>query len=287
MILVQSQNGVSSTLRLTSRLAILIFFIAAVPTGAQESGFKVSSPEQIKEDFSTVPCEDKKRLEAVKSLFERAGVPPSEVTIDKYKDVENYVWTKKAESSEKIVIGAHYDKVADGCGALDNWTGVVALSHLYRTLNNIPLKKTLVIVAFGKEEKGLIGSRAMTNAIGKDQAAEYCAMINIDSLGLGPPQVADNMSSKKLGQFTEDLAKEIKMPFGRASIPGADSDSSSFIEKKIPAVTIHGMNNDWPKILHSGNDQSSKVNPVSVYLAYRLVLAMVVSLDQSPCAAYK
>ena len=25
----------------------------------------------------------------------------------------------------------------------------------------------------------------------------------------------------------------------------------------------------------------------SVYLAYRLILAMVVSLDQSPCAAYK
>ena len=274
-------------MRLTSRLAILIFFLAAIPTSAQDSAFKISSPEQIKEDFSTVPCEDKKRLEAVKSLFERAGVPPAEITIDKYKDVENLVWTKKGESSEKIVIGAHYDKVSDGCGALDNWTGVVALSHLYRTLNDIPLKKTLVIVAFGKEEKGLIGSRAMTNAIGKDQAAEYCAMINIDSLGLGPPQVADNMSSKKLGQFTEDLAKEIKVPFGRASIPGADSDSSSFIDKKIPAVTIHAMNNDWPKLLHSGNDQASKVNPVSVYLAYRLVLAMLVRLDQSPCAAYK
>ena len=26
---------------------------------------------------------------------------------------------------------------------------------------------------------------------------------------------------------------------------------------------------DWPKILHSGNDQASKVHPVSVYLAYR------------------
>lgn len=274
-------------MRLRSRLAVLIFFVAAIPAGAQESGFNVSTPEQIKEDFSAVPCDDKKRLESVKSLFERAGVPSSEVTIEKYKDVENFVWIKKGESSEKIVIGAHYDKVADGCGALDNWTGVVTLSHLYRTLKDIPLKKTLVIVAFGKEEKGLIGSRAMANAIDKDQAAEYCAMINVDTLGLSPPQVADNMSSKKLAQFTEDLAKEMKMPFARASIPGADSDSSSFVAKKIPAVTIHGMNNDWPKLLHSSNDQSAKVNPGSVYLGYRLVLAMVVRLDQSPCAAYK
>jgi Zn-dependent M28 family amino/carboxypeptidase len=273
--------------RLTSRFALLIFLIAPIPAGAQETAFKVSSPEQIKEDFTAVPCEDKKRLEAVKSLFERAGAPSSEVTIDKYKDVENFVWTKKGESSEKIVVGAHFDKVADGCGAVDNWTGVVTLSHLYRTLKDIPLKKTLVIVAFGKEEAGLVGSRAMVNAIAKDKVAEYCAMINIDSLGLSAPQVADNMSSKKLGQFTEDTAKEMKMPFGRANIPGASSDSVPFIEKKIPGVTIHGMSNEWPKILHSGNDQVSKINPMSVYLAYKLSLVMVVRLDQSPCAAYK
>jgi Zn-dependent M28 family amino/carboxypeptidase len=274
-------------LRLKSLVAALVFFLTVIPTGAQDSSFKVSTPEQIKEDFSIVPCENKKRLEAVKTLFERAGVPSSDVTIEKYKDVENFVWTKKGESSEKIVVGAHYDKVADGCGALDNWTGVVTLSHLYRTLKDVPLKKTLVLVAFGEEEKGLIGSRAMTKGISKDQAAEYCAMINIDSLGLGPPQVADNMSSKKLGQFTEDLAKKMKMPFAHASIEGADSDSGPFIEKKIPAVTIHGMSNEWSKILHSGNDQVSKVNAVSVYLAYRLILAMVVDLDQSPCVAYK
>lgn len=268
-------------------LAALIFLIATIPTGAQDSGVKVSSPEQIKEDFSTVPCEDKKRLEAVKSLFESAGVPSSEVTIDKYKEVENVVVTKKGESSEKIVVGAHYDKVANGCGAVDNWTGIVTLSHLYRTLKDIPLKKTLVFVAFGKEERGLVGSRAMTSAISKDQAAEYCAMINIDSLGLAPPQVADNMSSSKLGQFTADLAKEMKVPFARARIEGANSDSSPFIEKKIPAVTIHGMSNNWSNILHSGNDQASKVNEMSVYLGYRLTLAMIVRLNDSPCAAYK
>ncbi len=271
----------------TPVLLALVLLLAPVPTGAQNSGIQVSSPEQIKEDFVSVPCKNEERLAAVRSLFERAGAQPSDVTIDKYKDVENLVVTKKGESVEKIVVGAHYDKVADGCGAVDNWTGIVTLAHLYRTLKDVPLKKTLVFIAFGKEEKGLIGSRAMTNAISKDQAAEFCAMINIDSLGLAPPQVADNMSSKKLGQFTAELAKEMKMHFGHASIEGADADSSSFIGKKIPAVTIHGLNSDWPTILHSRNDQASKVNPVSVYLGYRLVLAMIARLDQSLCAAYR
>lgn len=274
-------------MRLTSFLAALLLFVVVIPSGAQDPGLKLSTQDEIKEDFTTVPCEDKKRMQAVTALFERAGAPAAEITIDKHKEVENVVVVKKGESSEKIVIGAHYDKVADGCGAIDNWTGVVTLAHLYRTLKDVPLKKTLVIAAFGKEEKGLIGSRAMTKGIDKEQAVEYCAMINIDSLGLAPPQIADNMSNKKLGQFTEDLAKEMKMPFARASIPGADSDSSAFNAKKIPAVTIHGMSNEWPKYLHTGNDQASKVNTTSVYLAYRLTLAMIARLDQTPCAAYK
>ncbi|HEU0253910.1 MAG TPA: M28 family peptidase, partial [Pyrinomonadaceae bacterium] len=138
-------------MRIKLLLAALVLFIATIATGAQDVSLKVSTPDEIKEDFSAVPCEDKKRLDAVKSLFERAGLPPSEVTIDRHKDVENFVWTKKGESSEKIVVGAHYDKVSDGCGALDNWTGVVTLAHLYRTLKDIPLKKTLIIAAFGKE----------------------------------------------------------------------------------------------------------------------------------------
>ena len=274
-------------MRLTSLFAVLFFFLLAISTSAQGPSLKVSTPEEIKEDFSAVPCEDKNRLEAVKSLFERAGAPSADVTIDKHKDVENFVLTKKGESSEKIVVGAHYDKVAHGCGAVDNWTGVVTLSHLYRTLKDVRLKKTLIFVGFGKEEKGLVGSRAMTKTFSKEQAAEYCAMINIDSLGLAPPQVADNMSSNKLGQFTADLAKDMKMPFARASIQGADSDSSAFIEKKIPAVTIHGMSNNWSNVLHTGNDQASKVNEMSVYLAYRLTLAMIARLDETPCAAYK
>src|SRR4030095_6437012 len=101
-------------------------------------------------------------------------------------------------TDEKIIVGAHYDKVADGCGAIDNWTGIVAMAHLYKTLKEIPLNKTVWFVAFGKEEKGLIGSRAMTEAIKKEDVAQFCAMINIDSLGLTAPQVLRNLSNPKL-----------------------------------------------------------------------------------------
>ena len=269
----------------------LALLLAAGCSVAQEPatnvGAKVSTPEDIAKDFATVPCDDKDRLAAVRALYERAGAPASDITMDQHDNVENLVVTRKGASAEKIVIGAHYDKTSEGCGAIDNWTGQVALTHLYKTLKDIPLNKTLVFVAFGREEKGLVGSRAMTKAMGEDEIAQTCAMINIDSLGLGPPQVADNMSSRKLARFTGELAKEMEIPFGHASIGRANSDSSSFVAKKIPAVTIHGLNKDWSKILHSKHDQVAKVNTASVYLGYRLALAMIVKLDASACDAYR
>lgn len=273
--------------RLRAPALLALALPMALAASAANAPSKVSTLEDIQQAFDAVPCDDKQRLAAVKALYEKAGASPSALVVDRHDDVENLVLVKPGKSPEKIVIGAHYDKVGAGCGAVDNWTGQVAVTHLYRTLRDIPLEKTLVFVAFGREEQGLVGSRAMTRAIPEQELAGYCAMINIDSLGLGPPQVADNMSSKALAAFTGELAKEMDIPFAHAAIGRANSDSSAFVARKIPAVTIHGLNNNWGRILHSGRDQVSRVNPTSVYLGYRLALLMVVRLDRAPCAAYR
>jgi len=215
------------------------------------------------------------------------GASAADILVQDYKDVQDLIVRWPGPSQDKIVVGAHYDKVEDGCGAIDNWTGIVAVAHLYRTSRKIAFKKTLLFVAFGKEEQGLIGSHAMANAIGKDQLAEYCAMVNIDSLGLGAPQVAENMSSGKLQSLAKEMADHLKVPFGTAVIRNADADSSSFIQRKIPALTIHGLTNEWPRLLHTSRDQVSRVNPVSVYAGYRLALAVIGRIDQSECNAFR
>jgi acetylornithine deacetylase/succinyl-diaminopimelate desuccinylase-like protein len=270
-------------------LISLIFQALLFPSlsSAQQITVHPATPDEIKDEFNIVPCKNEERLNGVKALLERLGAPASDISVNKYNGVENLIIRKVGASEESIIIGAHYDKVSDGCGAVDNWTGIVALAHLYKTLKDVPLTKTLVFVAFGKEEKGLIGSRAMVDKMSKDEALMVCAMINIDSLGLSAPQVADNMSTKKLGELAAATAKDMKMPFAHAAIANADADSSSFVAKKIPALTIHGLTNDWPTILHSQKDQASKVNSISVYLGYRLALALIGRLDSSACAAYR
>lgn len=261
---------------------------AAAQTGGQARKATFSTPEQMQEDIKAVPCKSNaERLEGVKALFMKMGATASDISVEKLNKVENVVVRKQGSSPELVVIGAHYDKVSHGCGAVDNWTGIVAIAHIYRTIRDVPLKKSVLFVAFGREEEGLIGSREMVRAIDKEQLGRYCAMINIDSLGLGIPQAETGISSKKLVARAAELAKRMQMPFQQGTIRDGDTDSSSFLERKIPAIALHGLSNEWQKVLHSHDDKVSKVNQMSVFMGYRLALGLFGEVENSACDAFR
>ena len=242
----------------------------------------------FEEEFKAVPCKgNSDRLKAVQALFERVGAPASNISIEKAASTKNLIIRKPGVSSEIIVIGAHYDKVDHGCGAVDNWTGIVTIAHIYKTIKDFPTRKTVLFAAFGSEEAGLIGSGEMVKAINKDQLSGYCAMINIDSLGLSNPQAYTTISSKKLVALSGDLAKRMQIPFQQVSLRGADGDSSSFLERKIPAITIGGLSSDWQQVLHTNQDQTSRVDPRSVYAGYKLALGLYGEIENSACDAFR
>jgi len=282
----------SQTPHFTSLTAVCLLFFSSVAF-AQVTDYPpqslITTRDEMRAEFDSVPCKNGDRLAAVKALFEKMGAKPDEIVVEKVKGVENVIIRKASAngSAEKIVIGAHYDKTPDGCGAIDNWTGVVAVAHIYRTVKDLPLKKNVIFTAFGQEEKGLVGSSGMAEAIKKEQLAEYCAMINIDSLGIGAPQTLDNISSEKLIDFTAALAEKINVPFARSRFDNARSDSASFIKMNIPAVTIHALNGNWPKILHSSNDDTSRINHDSVYMGYRMTLALLLRVDVADCQSFR
>ena len=251
--------------------------------GSQNGQVSVSTKEEIAGDVAAVPCKNSERLNAVQALFARMGARAEQVSIEKLDGVENVVVRKPGKTPETLVIGAHYDKTPDGCGAIDNWTGIVTLAHIYRSLKDVPLQKSLIFIAFGKEENGLLGSKAWVRAIKQEDAGQYCAMVNIDSLGMAAPQVLQNLSSKTLVNRAADLAQRMKMPFSKFSIRGAGADSESFIAKKIPALTISAIADGWETVLHTSKDQAAKVNPDSLYLGYRLALALIAELNSVPC----
>jgi hypothetical protein len=82
--------------------------------------FTFSTGEELRADVARVPCESSRRMTEAKELFRRMGAAESEISIDQYKGVENVTVRKQGDGPGVIVLGAHYDKVSQGCGALDN-----------------------------------------------------------------------------------------------------------------------------------------------------------------------
>ena len=100
--------------------------------------------------------------------------------------------------NENIVIGAHYDHLGrggEGSGSLapnakdihhgadDNASGTAGLLELARLFSKEPkLKRTLVFIAFGGEEEGLLGSAYYVNHP-LTPLTNTVAMINMDMIG--------------------------------------------------------------------------------------------------------
>lgn len=275
-----------------SASAFLLFFVvnnSAQPTAspAQPKPPRVSTEEELKEDLAAGPCKNDERTEAVRKLFMKMGVPESEISSEKVKDIQNVMVTKKGKTNETIVIGAHYDKVNSGCGIVDNWSGVVILAHLMRTLRDAETQKTYVFAAFDREEEGMKGSAAMVKAIPKEARPNYCSMVNLDSFGLGYMVILANASSPSMIKFATDLGTELKTPVTPLSISGASSDSASFKGSDIPAITLSALSDRWVEVMHSQNDKMENVIPGSIRIGYRFSLEYISRIDAGGCTMFR
>jgi hypothetical protein len=88
-----------------------------------------------------------------------------------------------------IVVGAHYDSYNTETnpwyyapGADDNGSGVATVLELARVLADVPLKKSVMFVAFSAEEVGLVGSYVVANNL-YYQGANVEFMLNFDMVG--------------------------------------------------------------------------------------------------------
>jgi Peptidase family M28 len=247
----------------------------------------LSTVEEIQSEFKKVPCSKSERLWGARGLFERMGASSTDITTQKLGNVENLVVLGGTPGEDMIVMGAHYDFAKAGCGAVDNWTGVVALAHAYRAIRQLVPRKSVMFVAFDREEQGLVGSRAMVSALSREQLPHFCAMINLDSFGLADPFAMANGSSVSLVKVAEEEAAKLGIPFSKVTVRGARADSASFLSKRIPAITLSGLSKDWASVLHTRYDQPQEVDGMNVYNGYRLALALWQRIDEAPCDAMK
>ncbi|HET7287395.1 MAG TPA: M20/M25/M40 family metallo-hydrolase, partial [Pyrinomonadaceae bacterium] len=175
--------------------------------------------------------------------------------------------------NESIIIGAHYDHLGrggEGSGSLapkageihhgadDNASGTAGLIELARIFGaqRPKLKRTLIFIAFGGEEEGLLGSNyyvnhpftPLTNTVG---------MINMDMIGRMKDRklVIGGVGTAK--EWRDLIATEKSFELTLNEDGFGPSDHSSFYGKQVPVLFFWtGTHNDY----HKPSDTWDKIN---------------------------
>ena len=174
---------------------------------------------------------------------------------------------------ENIIIGAHYDHLGrggEGSGSLapkageihhgadDNASGTAGLIELARIFGaqRPKLKRTLIFIAFGGEEEGLLGSNyyvnhpfaPLTNTVG---------MINMDMIGRMKDRklVIGGVGTAKEWRDLISTEKSFELTLNEDGF--GPSDHSSFYGKQVPVLFFWtGTHNDY----HKPSDTWDKIN---------------------------
>lgn len=246
-----------------------------------------TNKEAFVQQVKAVDCDDADRFDEVRKLFRKVGATDAEIAIEKFDEATNIVLTVKGKTDETIVVGGHFDKTTLGCGAIDNWTGVVIVANLYANFKDQKPDKTLKFVAFGKEELGLKGSRAMVEEIPRRDVDKYCAMVNFDSFGFTDIWTLETISDKSLINFAKEIAQKRNQPFAVKNFTGASSDSKSFRQRNIPAITLSSLDDNWRDYLHQDKDQLENINFEKVFRNLEFSYQYVKAIESKPCGHFR
>lgn len=209
--------------------------------------------------------------------------------------------------NEAIVIGAHYDHLGRGGegslaqkegevhhGADDNASGVAGMLELARLFSRERPRRTIVFIAFGGEEEGLLGSNYYVNHPAVP-LAQTVAMINMDMIGrmkdgrliiggVGTAQewnslIVNTVAAIKPAQGSASSAASVR-PFEiTLSEDGyGPSDHSSFYAKRIPVLFFWtGTHADY----HKPSDTADKIDYEAEARVVSFIYRLVRSVDEA------
>lgn len=241
--------------------------------------------------------------------FKRVGVKPVAGNLGYFMSLGKYGYNVvgglqgKSKSGELIIFSAHYDhigtwntnpypelRIKEGNdtiynGANDNASGVVALLRLAKYYaeqgNN---ERTLLFIAFGAEELGLLGSLFLADNLEVDSVK---ANINIEMIGRsekisGRPFLTGDDLSNLYSILNKQLYGFDKKKFGKNFIQRDPfktqelfmrSDNYPFAKKGIPAHTIMTIGAE-DRFYHTLHDEPGTID---YELMRRIITAMAIA----------
>ncbi len=168
--------------------------------------------------------------------------------------------------NEFVIICAHIDHVGSigktvyYPGANDNASGSAAVLELARIFSSEKenLKRSVLFVLFGSEEKGLDGSEYFVNNLPMPKKDIY-AVFNIDCIGCGDSLMAGNgLSSPDLWNLSIDIAKQNNWQVSKNTWGGGGADLKPFYQAGING--LYFVNTNAHQNLHLPSDNIDIIN---------------------------
>jgi putative aminopeptidase FrvX len=199
---------------------------------------------------------------------------------------------------QPLMLGAHYDRVSEGKGAVDNASGVAAVLELLAAFKNMPLENhALTAVFFDLEEVGMLGSKAYVSAREQRHALPELYM-NFDVFGygdtlwlmyLGDGLLSANAVRTAASRQNFALTMETHSPPGDDQVfreAGVEALGFSLVQQTELETIQRALRGEevtarspLMKIVHSQEDTPDKVNGNEVARALRVVETAIRALD--------
>ena len=186
----------------------------------------------------------------------------------------NVIADKRAAASDgrMVIIGAHYDTVADTEGASDNGSGVATVLTLADHIADRDYPFDLRIILFGSEEVGLLGSKYYVDNMSAEEKSSVIAMLNFDALGSG--STLQTSGDPALIAEASWVGRDLGMELGRFSEEAwaSRSDHGSFRLAGIPALFLTA---DDKSRINSPADEIRHINPDLLGMAAEMGIGLL------------
>jgi hypothetical protein len=214
----------------------------------------------------------------------------------------NLVMDFQPGPSKKLFLTAHYDCIPNSPGANDNASSVAVLLELAKKFHKSQSNYPLTIIIFDQEEERLRGSQAYVKERG---VADIGAVLNLEMVGSGTvPVFWERFGQSKSYLDLLQVASHPQTAHFLSSIPGHAGDHFSFLlegitnsiclsladERDLPLIKIFegGLIGKMGSLMrgklmsrlrtsytfrdyHTPTDDITKINPVSLQIAYDIV----------------
>src|SRR2546422_2997488 len=125
--------------KLCAAAATVLLLHAWIVATSETLQFSLVSQEGVEDRLRKYTGDNKQRETTLKQMFTDAGCDGQHISEQPDRSFPNVICVLPGSSDKVIIVGAHFDRVSEGDGVVDNCSGASLLQSLYEAVKIEPL----------------------------------------------------------------------------------------------------------------------------------------------------